>query len=213
MQSDISNNDKADYVRYKFQMRNGFEQAIKAIEVIRDRRLYRTEYVSFEEFCQKELSHTRQHVNRLIKAANVILELEPNGFQLDNERQARVLSGLTGEQQRDILAIAKVTAPEGKVTAAWIESTVNVMRTVGATGGYVDVGDGAMTPISAAITQDVAERKARQMEYITDSSSWQRIATAEVPARKLRGIEQFNEPMADIDDAEIVKVTVYKPKQ
>lgn len=163
---DTLNELRGEYQRYKSQMKSGFELAIKAIEAIRDQRLYRVEYDTFEDFCQAECAHTRQHINRLIKAVNLMQELEPLGFSIDNERQARALSDLTGEQRRDVLAIAKVTAPEGKVTAAWLESTANVVKAVGTTGGYVDVGDGEMTPLKAAITHETYERAKRQEEHI-----------------------------------------------
>ena len=40
--------------------------------MIRDQRLYRVEYDTFEEFCRETLLRSKTHVNRMIQAGDVI---------------------------------------------------------------------------------------------------------------------------------------------
>lgn len=57
------------YARHQKTIRKnsrGVMEYFLAIEDIRDHRLYREEYSTFEEYCNKELELTRQWVNRLI---------------------------------------------------------------------------------------------------------------------------------------------------
>ena len=206
--------DKGEYLRLKFQMKNGFDQAIKAIESIRDQRLYLIDYPNFEAFCQAELGHTRQHINRLIKAENVIEVLEPIGSL--PEAQTRELVGLNPEQQRDVLAIATATAPEGKVTASWIKSTVIVMKAVGSTNGYGDIGDGKSTPISplaGMIAQEDSERLSRKFQHIGDNTHTEKILTLAGTFQEV--LEQLTQHLLnDPEQQQIsVKANFYGPKK
>ena len=66
-----------------------------ALMEIRDARLYRAEFGTFEEYCQERWGWTRQHTNRMIASAEVTTNLEPLGSILPaTERQARPLAPL-----------------------------------------------------------------------------------------------------------------------
>ena len=56
-----------------------FEKGVSAFELvaedmlmIRDQRLYREEYDTFEQFCRETLLRSKTHVNRMIQAGDVI---------------------------------------------------------------------------------------------------------------------------------------------
>ena len=49
-----------------------FERVAKDMLMIRDQRLYREEYDTFEEFCRGTLGRSKTHVNRMIQAGDVI---------------------------------------------------------------------------------------------------------------------------------------------
>jgi site-specific DNA-methyltransferase (adenine-specific) len=69
--------------------------------------------------------------------------------------------------------VVKQTAPKGKITAAHVQSTVNVLKEVLATGA-IDNGEGVAIPVTeatvdhlkAAVTEETYERTKRQEEYI-----------------------------------------------
>ena len=56
-----------------------------ALGIVRDLRLYRREYASFEQYCQQRLGFTRQHAYRLIRGAAV----EKSNLQVTLFKRAR----------------------------------------------------------------------------------------------------------------------------
>jgi hypothetical protein len=71
-----------------------FERASKNLLRVRDEKLYREEFDTFEEFCREILGHSKTHVNRMIAAADVIQGLIAQGETVlpDSERVARGLA-------------------------------------------------------------------------------------------------------------------------
>ncbi len=58
-----------------------FYEAGKALQSLRDRRLYRSTHKTFEEYCRSRFGHSRQKSNYLIAAAGVYDNLTTNGCQ------------------------------------------------------------------------------------------------------------------------------------
>lgn len=99
-----------------------------ALAAIREERLYRAHYATFEEYCQQRWGMTRMRANHLIAAAEVMNNVN-HGLQTPaNERQARPLASLPPEQQVEAWQQAVETAPHGKVTGAHVERVVQAMR-------------------------------------------------------------------------------------
>src|ERR1700722_17280933 len=73
-------------------------EAAKALNQIRDKRLYRDKYKTFEEYCRKVWDYSKTHVNRQIGAAQVIDILTPVGVSIESESVARPLVGLEDQQ-------------------------------------------------------------------------------------------------------------------
>ncbi len=62
---------------------------------IKEKKLYKNEYSTYEDYCHQRWGFTPQHANRLISAANttrIIEESEPTGSVPQSESQARILS-------------------------------------------------------------------------------------------------------------------------
>lgn len=103
-----------------------FKEVGTSLVAIRNGRLYRQGYPTFDEYCRQRWGMSRPHAYRLIEAAEVVRNLSPMGDILPaNERQARPLTALEPEQQAEVWQQAVETAPNGKVTAAHVESVVN----------------------------------------------------------------------------------------
>ena len=117
-----------------------FYEAGKALQSLRDRRLYRSTHKTFEEYCRDRFGFERRHPYRLIDAADVVDNLTqmcpigtqtevksnhnqmcPNGLQIlpTSERQVRPLKPLEPFQQREVWQQAVETAggkvPSGRV--------------------------------------------------------------------------------------------------
>ena len=84
-----------------------------ALLEIREARLYRAEFPTFEEYCIQRWDMKRAHAYRLMDAAQVAHNLSPMGDILPtSERQARPLTRLTPRLQREIWPLVVETAPD-----------------------------------------------------------------------------------------------------
>ncbi len=139
--------------------REGFlDRSSSLFVAIRDQRLYRATCATFELYCLQRWGLTRQHVNRLIRHAEVTAALEPTGSKV-NEAQARELAPLL--DQPDALRDAWQQANEqtgGKPTAAAIRAVVRPAPVASATttstqkdSVHVDTGTGEV--LADAVTR------------------------------------------------------------
>ncbi len=75
----------------------------KALLEIRDKRLYKEQYSTWEDYCRERWEIGRAHAYRLINAADVVADLSPIGDTGPrNEAQARALVPLPPEQRRQV---------------------------------------------------------------------------------------------------------------
>ena len=98
-----------------------------ALAEVRDDRLYRGTHGTFEDYCRDTWGFVQQHATRLIRAAEVIrnIQSEPIGSLFPTtESQARPLTRLEPAEQAAAWQEAVSTAPNGKVTAAHVDATV-----------------------------------------------------------------------------------------
>jgi hypothetical protein len=78
-----------------------FIETGKALMEIRDSRLYRETYATFEDYCRVKWDMSKTNCNRLIASIEVTESLTPVGVIPSNERQIRPLTKLDDpEQQR-----------------------------------------------------------------------------------------------------------------
>jgi hypothetical protein len=126
----------------KTSVRRSYVEVGAALTEIRDRKLYRQDYATFETCCQAEFSMSRPQAYRLIDAFHVASNLSPMGDILsspedlaplfDNgdiphsERVARSLTKLDPEQQRDAWNLAR--AASENPTAAQVEQAAKAFQ-------------------------------------------------------------------------------------
>jgi phage N-6-adenine-methyltransferase len=104
---------------------NTFVEVGAALLKIRDSRLYKNNYDTFEDYCRERWGMYRDKADRYIAAAKLVENLTPIGVTLPtNEAQARPLVGLPPEQQFQVWQQVVDTAPAGKITAAFVQETV-----------------------------------------------------------------------------------------
>lgn len=156
---------------------NTFYEVGNALAEIRDARLYRIAYATFEDYCQEKWGMSRRRGYELIAAAAVVDNVRNSAQTIPaNEAQANELSKLDAIAQDAVWKIAVGTADKNGydqpvVTAAHIKSVVSVLTEVVKAGG-LDDGSGEVKPlgrlIDAAITEETYERMMRQKQYIRD---------------------------------------------
>jgi protein gp37 len=113
--------------------RNAFYEVGTELRHIRDQRLYRERYGTFEDYCQERWEWTAQHVGRLIMSADVVDQIEPIGSILpDRESHVRPLLLLDEPDQRAEAWKAALAAAEkdnDRVKARHVEAAVRAMLT------------------------------------------------------------------------------------
>lgn len=138
---------------------------------IRDHRLYREHYASFEEYCQQRWQMSKTHANRLISASVVVENLTPIGVIPANEAQARELAKHEPDDQKIIALTVKAIAKEldVPVSAPLIKATAKTYATAMATGTFEN-GNGEQVKVPDAVVSQVAtevtENIKRQKTYI-----------------------------------------------
>ena len=103
---------------------NTFIEVGEALFFIRDKRLYRREFKTFEDYCQQKWSMPRQHVNRMISGYKIVNHLEPMGSILpESERQVRPLVGLEKDVQIAVWndVVHESIIDNKKITAKMVE--------------------------------------------------------------------------------------------
>lgn len=86
-------------------------------------------YTSWRECAQIEFGFKQSHVYRLLEAAEIERNISPMGeIDFVPERQLRPLAALPPETQRTVWQQAVETAPNGKITAAHVQSTVTQFK-------------------------------------------------------------------------------------
>lgn len=134
----------------------------QALVTIRDRRLYRSQHDTFEEYCKERWGFKRAQAYRMIGAAQVVANLSPIGDTLlpANEAQARPLVGLPAEWQREAWQRAVETAPGGRVTAEHVQRVVEGM-----------VAEDALTPRDNLPASPVETGMTQEMQVLLSHES------------------------------------------
>jgi len=97
-----------------------------ALAKIRDSRLYRETYDTFEDYCKDRWDMTRDYSYKLIGSSQVIENL--GTIVPTNEAQTRPLTKLKPERQREAWERVVETAPEGKITARYVSKVVSDIK-------------------------------------------------------------------------------------
>jgi len=162
----------------------GIESFIKvgtALANIQQGRLYRSKYpdCTFEQFVNRRWGKSRQWAYQQISARNLAISLGDT-VTLPSERIARALLPLNENPgaQRLTLTLAIATAPDGRLTTEWVESSVAVMQDVLGTEGLVDPGaNSEWTAVNAAITTEAHKRMIEKRQQIQQNGHKQKPVT------------------------------------
>jgi|GEM_PF-4649708 len=156
-----------------------------ALAAIRDGKLYRAEYSTFEGYCRTRFSMTPQHAGRLMRASEVFGNIEPIGSVFPaSEGQLRPLSALPPDYQRlawqNAQRAADLIEPGSAPTASVIQASVEAVQEIISTGGYVSIGGDSVAAdrplgdehagLLAATVDAIRERQLRSAQHRADGS-------------------------------------------
>jgi hypothetical protein len=129
----LSDGEEADLATCEAALDNlrvAFWAAGKALQVIRDGRLYRNAHDTFEDYVEQRWDMSRAQAYRLIDAWPLAERLSPIGDKI-TESQVRELLPLAGRHGPDAAAAVYQTVAEGggvRVTAAVLRDIVSILR-------------------------------------------------------------------------------------
>lgn len=100
-----------------------------ALLEIRDSRLYRAEFGTFEDYCRQRWNLSKPYATQMIQAAEVVGNLVAIATVLPaNEAQARPLTSLPPEQQREAWQYVVESAPPTGITAAQVLEAAKLIQ-------------------------------------------------------------------------------------
>lgn len=103
-----------------------FVEVGNALMEIRDSRLYRATSGTFEDYCRERWGMVASRARQLIGAAETVRNIESVTIVTpQNEAQARPLAPLSPQQQAEVWPLVIESAPNGKITAAHVQSVVD----------------------------------------------------------------------------------------
>jgi uncharacterized membrane protein len=162
----------------------------EALAEIRDRRLYRQEYPTFAEYCEKKWGFSDSRARQLITSSEVVRDVEkalpsgngksvtncntlasgikvPTGALL-NEGQTRALASAPRARRGPILKAAVKTAPNGKLTAQHIKSVAQTAKETKAksTAAIVKAHLAKPTPKPVSSNEALQRQEQRIMEAL-----------------------------------------------
>lgn len=99
---ELTTDEERERHRLELKVELGFQEAVKALKELRDKKLYRSTHQTFEDYVVGRFGMQRAHAYRLINAAVVIENLSPIGDILPiTESQCREIAKLPSfDQQR-----------------------------------------------------------------------------------------------------------------
>jgi hypothetical protein len=121
-----------------------------ALARIRDQRLYRAEFQTFEAYSQTKWHRSRRYVHDLICAARLFTQVfaDANGPKPSHESQLRPLMGLSPEEAQLAWGRAAQNAGKGRITARLVRTAVQELH-LSASPKPIDKEPGKAKPNSA----------------------------------------------------------------
>jgi hypothetical protein len=102
--------------------KNTFVAVGMALTDIRERRLYRQDYDTFEAYCQMKWGWSRQRASQMIQAAVVVKQLPENlSTRVDTEKAARALAKVPEDKRAKVVAAA---TKDGRVTTKAVKNAI-----------------------------------------------------------------------------------------
>jgi hypothetical protein len=178
-----------------------------AMAAIRDRRLYRAEFRTFEDYCQEKWCMTARRARQLWAAAEVVRALGNNGsdFLLPaTESQARPLTWLPESDRKPAWDEAIKTAPAGKVTAKHVESVVRARLGGGAAApaGQSQTVDGAPAIVKRSRSEGKIRAAAKAIAAARELEMELGTADSAVTAQVKMAVEAFEKIVAHLSRVE-----------
>ncbi|NUW46991.1 hypothetical protein [Nonomuraea rhodomycinica] len=108
-------------------LRVAYWAAGKALQVVRDGRLYREDYATFDDYTEDRWEMGRRHADRLIEAWPLAEKLATAGIKA-NESQVRELLPLASEHGQDAALLVGQTVAESVAVVEGVRMTAAILK-------------------------------------------------------------------------------------
>ena len=160
-----------------------FVEVGQALLEIRDSKLYREEFETFDEYCRQKWGMSKTHSNRMVQAAQVVSHLTPIGVIPSSESQTRPLTSLEPEVQREAWAQVVAENEPNSITAKKVEQVAQELTPLNeAVKEVKEEGEASLlNPNPQVRTQEqilkeaktrVGGRESMKVHYTSDSEEW-----------------------------------------
>jgi len=125
----LTDKEASDRHWLELKVERAFYEAGKALQELRNRRLYRSTHKTFEEYCHERFGFTHRHVNYLIAGSQVVdnLQTGTNSSQIlpTSETQVRHLASFEADKQlqvwQEAIEMAGGRVPSGRIVKSIVE--------------------------------------------------------------------------------------------
>jgi len=153
---------------------SSFIEVGEALWKIREEKLYRAEFKTFENYCKVRWGISRIHAHRLIDGVEVV-KLLPIGNKITTESQARELAKVPTEKREEV--VEQTVKRDGKLTARGIKETatetapvevIEEKKPVGLVGFAMGYAEGAINNLKKIPHNDIDRERAlrKVLSYI-----------------------------------------------
>ncbi len=132
MREKLTSKERSRFDACKEQITSGLQQCFDtglALIEIKEHRLYREDFDSFEDFCQQTYQIGRAYAYRLIESAEI--KMSPIGDKITNERQARAIAKVPAADRESILTLA---GQNGRISSESISKALQINKKVSPMG-------------------------------------------------------------------------------
>jgi phage N-6-adenine-methyltransferase len=170
--------EKAEFFELEGRIEKGLKTFVEvgdALMAIRDKRLYRQSHGTFEDYCRERWGMERNYANKLIAASGVVSNLGTIVPILPtSESQARPLTRLEPEEQREAWQVAVASAGNGRVTARHVEEAARRVAYERMDDGWDDYEEEPAIEYEPAPERLISSNNGRSMavHYSSETDEW-----------------------------------------
>jgi len=202
--------ERNELERCEIVIKQGLETFVEvgtALMTIRNKKLYRFSFLTFEDYCRNRWGMARNYANKMISASEVISNISPLGTVVPTtERQARPLTQLEPEVQRE--AWSEVVETHGdNITAAKVDEVVQNWK-----GVNEEVKTAKANPLLSLPAEEIIEQAKTNRAHVANNSGeneWYTPKCYIESARQVMGSIDLDPASSEIANQRVKAKTFY----
>lgn len=192
-----------------------FNEAGEALCEMRDNRLYRDEFPTFEQYCDVKWGFSDRRARQLIFASKVVGQLESGTMvPIVTERAIREFAAVKPDEYQPTWEQVVEASKGGKISATLVRRVIKAATgaaiEIMQTQGNVTIEQDSIPLVEATVTERIAEAQSRQIQHIADGSDWDRRATFTCTVSEAS--ETLEQKLIGLGSGTEIKISIYTRK-